>query len=950
MFYQYIARQCDEWFRSPACTVADVIGYIEQRGMMRDAQVSAIKVFLYLKLACGNQPLLSMFRSGWFKTVDLSLFLPKATYDTVAANPAAAALYWYAHFADEQGNPHLPQLAAAIEHSPAAIDYDRISSELFGGVDYTDYLFSLPMGAGKTFLMAAFIYLDLYFAMQEPDNPVFAHNFIILAPSGLKSSILPSLKNILRFDPTWVLPENAARQVRSFIRFEVLDEGSSQKGSNIVKNPNAQKINNHQPLDDCFGLVALTNAEKVILDRMGRVADDDLFVSDRDEYNMVQQANELRTIIGRLPRLGVYVDEVHHVADDNIRLRQVVGEWSRGGSFAYMLGFSGTPYLEKAEKISILPALSIRNQDLTNVVSHYSLADGIGNFLKQPTIRYENAAPDHVLANGVSEFFNRYMHTVYADGTCAKLAVFCSDIEQLETVVYPQVAAQVAALGLSADEAVLKNHQGNKDFKITAEAKARFAALDTPLSKVRVVLLVNIGKEGWDCRSLTGVVLPGRKSSQIKVLQTTCRCLRQVVRHEEETALIWLSENNAATLNQELKKYQHTNIDELNRRRRRQSVTVARHSRQHILDVPPMEYTQLHITYTTTEEDDAHTAERLADPLLLVKRSDLFIHSMNLEGARRAKEDDVRLNTEEADYYDWLYTIQKESFLTLTVGDMRPYDEQLRRIFDVITVSEGSRRLFNEDYAQQTIRSNIRKAFCRRLRTVSHEEEIHVRASLISVPVADLERPREYAPHAIFYPDTRQVNEILQADDNDAKVLQVIKQQPELRDALMPTIGKTCAERMRSYHYLPYHFDSQLEKRYFAEKLLDLAKEHQLEAYFNGDDTLTGFRLECFKQLDSGNWTRINSYVPDFLLMRRDAQGQAERVLIIETKGAIYADSFRDRRHFMENKFLSMNRDHFDFLYLEDVDDKLDVEAFELQTLKRIKEFFKPIKTNMSCQ
>ena len=26
---------------------------------------------------------------------------------------------------------------------------------------YTDYLFSLPMGAGKTYLMSAFIYLDL---------------------------------------------------------------------------------------------------------------------------------------------------------------------------------------------------------------------------------------------------------------------------------------------------------------------------------------------------------------------------------------------------------------------------------------------------------------------------------------------------------------------------------------------------------------------------------------------------------------------------------------------------------------------------------------------------------------------------------------------------------------------------------------------------------------------
>ena len=35
------------------------------------------------------------------------------------------------------------------------------------------------MGAGKTYLMAAFIYLDLYFANNEPDNPAFAHNFIV---------------------------------------------------------------------------------------------------------------------------------------------------------------------------------------------------------------------------------------------------------------------------------------------------------------------------------------------------------------------------------------------------------------------------------------------------------------------------------------------------------------------------------------------------------------------------------------------------------------------------------------------------------------------------------------------------------------------------------------------------------------------------------------------------
>ena len=90
------------------------------------------------------------------------------------------------------------------------------------------------MGAGKTYLMAAFIYLDLYFAQNEPDNPVFAHNFMIFAPSGLKTSILPSLKNIMRFDPSWILPEETARQLKRQIKFEVLDEASSAKGSNII--------------------------------------------------------------------------------------------------------------------------------------------------------------------------------------------------------------------------------------------------------------------------------------------------------------------------------------------------------------------------------------------------------------------------------------------------------------------------------------------------------------------------------------------------------------------------------------------------------------------------------------------------------------------------------------------------------------------------------------------
>ena len=117
----------------------------------------------------------------------------------------------------------------------------------------SDYLFSLPMGAGKTYLMAAFIYLDLYFAENEPDNPAFAHNFIIFAPSGLKSSVIPSLRTIQNFDPSWVIPEPAASNLKRKLIFEVLDQNKSASKSNKTKNPNVQKIAIHQPLQELFG-------------------------------------------------------------------------------------------------------------------------------------------------------------------------------------------------------------------------------------------------------------------------------------------------------------------------------------------------------------------------------------------------------------------------------------------------------------------------------------------------------------------------------------------------------------------------------------------------------------------------------------------------------------------------------------------------------------------------
>lgn len=305
MFYKMIEAKRNEWLASETCTVKAVIDYIVKTGQMRDAQVEAIKTYLFLKIACSCKPLAELFYEGAFNTLDLDdSEVSHSTREYLKVNKAAAALFEYACLTNDAGEQVSPRLEQQIRKEPESIDCHAFFHKAFYDLSYTDYLFSLPMGAGKTYLMAAFIYLDLYFARNEPKNSAFAHNFIIFAPSGLKSSVVPSLKTIQNFDPTWVIPEPAASELKRMISFEVLDQSKTAKKSNKTKNPNVQKIANHQPLSELFGLVAVTNAEKVILDRIqesqGQI---NLFEESDDEKD--RQANELRNLIGKLPALSI---------------------------------------------------------------------------------------------------------------------------------------------------------------------------------------------------------------------------------------------------------------------------------------------------------------------------------------------------------------------------------------------------------------------------------------------------------------------------------------------------------------------------------------------------------------------------------------------------------------------------------------------------------------------
>ncbi|MEA3315745.1 MAG: DEAD/DEAH box helicase family protein, partial [Campylobacterota bacterium] len=597
MINKNIKIKKDLWLYSNECTVKEIINYIKEKGKLRDTQIEAIEIYLFLKIKGENKPLWQLFSEGFF-IIDGNF---DAVEEALRDKNEIQRLALY-NFAKNE----LPSLAKAINQKQD-IDYDTIIKKIFYDVSYSDYLLSLPMGAGKTYLMASFIYLDLYFALNEPSNKNFAHNFLILIPSGLKNSIAPSLKSIASFDGSWVLPDIQAKKIKKLLKFDILDVPKTAKKANLVVNPNAAKVNSILP--NPFGQVFVVNAEKVILNSSTK----GLFETDE----IVE--NELKQKLALVPNLSILIDEVHHAASDDIKLRQVVSWWNEQNNITTVLGFSGTPYLKSAEKIYINENDFFKFTYITNTVYYYPLTTAIEKFLKLPTVKSANLSKEEILTQSIDDFNKLYKTKTYKDGTIAKCAIYCSSITDLEEVVYPHL---VTNLKIPKDE-ILKFHKGNKEYKISTEAELEFRSLDLPSSNKRYILLVQVGKEGWDCRSLTSVVLSGAGDSpKNMVLQTSCRCLREVDK-DNNTALIWLNESNAKILNEQLKKEQNSSIEELNSLGRASlNNPIKRVSRVDYLKLPKIDFYQLKIKYTTIDsEENANTKEKLKN---IIKNIDKY--------------------------------------------------------------------------------------------------------------------------------------------------------------------------------------------------------------------------------------------------------------------------------------------------------------------------------------
>ena len=71
MLHTMIQKSCKKWLSSSDCKIKNLISYMISTGELRDAQIEAIKTYLFLKIACNNKPLYELFCNGAFNSLYL---------------------------------------------------------------------------------------------------------------------------------------------------------------------------------------------------------------------------------------------------------------------------------------------------------------------------------------------------------------------------------------------------------------------------------------------------------------------------------------------------------------------------------------------------------------------------------------------------------------------------------------------------------------------------------------------------------------------------------------------------------------------------------------------------------------------------------------------------------------------------------------------------------------
>ena len=778
---------------------------------LRKPQYEALEMYVFLKEYCNNARLSNIFKD-WQERK--GVFEGRANYRK------------------RSGELSLFEEADAAAFKEA---FDRMAASCNL---YANYIFALTMGLGKTHLMATCIYYEFLLARKYPQDTRFCHNALVFAP---ETTVLKSLKNIQTFDKSLVVPADYVRKLDD-VKFHFLDDTamslSIQTGSDYnVVITNNQKIllkKVHREKNAGEQLFAVENRyrsveeeEKLAANPLAEFYDFDSEAESEDEL----VANQRFEMLKRLRNLGIYVDEAHHVFGSKLEnafsdnkptsLRTTINELAKhlaaaGSRVVACYNYTGTPY--------------VKNRLLPEVVYTYSLKDAIDHkYLKSAVVEgYTNTKDREFVRTAIKDFW-KHCGEDRVEGRLPKIALFASSILELDQKLRPVVEDVLTELNIPTSRIL----RYVRDDRLTNDDEREFTLLDTPESEKQFILLVNMGTEGWDCRSLFAVGLHRTPKSRVFVLQSTMRCLRSIG-NIQHTGRVYLSEENKAILNKELEENFQMSVDELNASGKKEVKRIK------VRPVPPPVKVRMKMVSKLFKLEKKMLSGKVLFDIAnydlekyKIVRTESDIRKLDSHSATKTVEVDAKENI----HYS-AYTLVAE--ITRNLGDgIGPMRIQ-EILEDSVEGMDAVLKVVN-DFNEVLYDEIIPRLFNTLFETREYKDEKIVDVNLVKFNEGD--EPFEFTP----------------------------------KDGLLVEMGDARFTKYagKTFHLDNYCFDSNPELSFFGKVLEDGDVD---KVWFTG--MLTQGQTEFFIRYIDPETHALRSYYPDFLVQKKDGS-----YLIVEIKG-----------------------------------------------------------------